>query len=398
MPIQIIPAPNVPDPMQQMGQMYEMMTMMQQAPLKKQLLEAQILGQQQDSARADRQMSIAEQDAANRNAAAGREAKQAQRSEDVQAAQGAQMGTLLQEAVRIGKLTPEQAAAAEGVAKLGDPKLLPPPAQALYFDWQLKANPDLAIQHQTNQFQMQHLKQQMQETSLRIQKLQTGGGSPEDVKETVTAFNTLMDNVRQSRNDASSADIEASPEGAIARASAAFSRDRPGVPLYQSGPNGKPKPGSDGKPLPSPDFAGYIGAEMAKADQYKAKAEGARALEQGTLDFTKANLPHLASFFPRTFGGGQALPQPSKLKLAVATLDTTKAKAGDAEAAAIAQRLGVQKGPLFDASFDSAFPRETGEDDAQRAALKARIKAYLDYQPPAGPAANAGAAAGVRGP
>lgn len=42
MPIQVIPAPNVPDPMQQMGQMYELMTMMQQAPLKRQYLEAQI--------------------------------------------------------------------------------------------------------------------------------------------------------------------------------------------------------------------------------------------------------------------------------------------------------------------------------------------------------------------
>lgn len=45
MPIQIIPAPNVPDPMQQMGQMYEMMTMMQMAPLKRQALEGQIQNQ-----------------------------------------------------------------------------------------------------------------------------------------------------------------------------------------------------------------------------------------------------------------------------------------------------------------------------------------------------------------
>lgn len=398
MPIQIIPAPNVPDPMQQLGQMYEMMTMMQQAPLKRQLLEAQILGQQQDAARADRQMAIAEQDAANRQAAAGREAKQAQRAEDVQAAQGAQMDTLLQEAVRIGKLTPEQAAAADGVAKLGDPKLLPPAAQALYFDWQLKANPQLALQFQTDQKQARELDLRIQEAGLRIKKLNEQGGTTEDVKDTVNMFNTFADQLRADENDAAKAEVEASPAGARARAEARFSKERPGIPLYQTSYGGKPVLDANGQPVPTADLAGYIGAEMAQASTYKQQADAAKARREATYKAMSALVPNLANYFPRNFGGGSTVTQPTKAQLAAATLDTIKAKSGDAAAATLAKQFKVQSGPLFDASFDTQFPPEPGEDQAQRAALKAKIKAYLDYQPPAGPAPSAGAAAGSRSP
>lgn len=61
MPITVIPPPNVPDPMQQLGQLYEMYSAMQLEPLKRQLAEGQIAAQQQQMLESQQQIETSKQ-------------------------------------------------------------------------------------------------------------------------------------------------------------------------------------------------------------------------------------------------------------------------------------------------------------------------------------------------
>lgn len=421
MPIQIIPAPNVPDSMQQMGQMYEMMTMMQQAPLKKQLLEAQILGQQQDSARADRQMSIAEQDAANRQKVAGRAEVDAQREDAKRVAMGNIFQKATAEAAAAGEITPEVAQSQQPLMGLGAPEVLDPAVQARLFAYRLAADPDLSVKWDTHNTERSIAEQTLIKTQLEIQKLRLGGDTS---KELFAAVNALDDNLARddadiSKNQAEIADLprQAVKEWAtIQNKDGGFSFDEETAKkAWVTDEKGNPKLDANGNMIPTPEFqpvwmnyepkvaASKAAIEWAR-ERRKQKLEAAQKFHSELADVVSSrfDVPQLGPRpkgapppeYSRTPGGDAATDDFANLVSGLAKAQSAGGDTLKSRIKSLRDEYNLPPDPSkVDAWVDIIFPPSSSATDPSREALKMKFKSMIlsTIPPPGPPGAGAGA-------